>query len=57
MLEKMSDFFKARLDGYDEHMLTVKHGITALSDAGFSKVEILHNWGAAYCIKSITKQN
>ena len=22
MLEKMSDFFEARLDGYDEHMLT-----------------------------------
>lgn len=35
MLEKMSDFFKARLDGYDEHMLTVEHEITALKDAGF----------------------
>ena len=23
MLEKMSDFFEARLDGYDEHMMTV----------------------------------
>lgn len=22
MLEKMSDFFEARLDGYDEHMMT-----------------------------------
>ena len=22
MLEKMTDFFEARLDGYDEHMLT-----------------------------------
>ena len=22
MLEKMSDFFEARLDGYDKHMLT-----------------------------------
>ena len=22
MLEKMSDFFEARLDGYDEHMIT-----------------------------------
>ena len=22
MLEKMSDFFEARLDSYDEHMLT-----------------------------------
>ena len=26
MLEKMSDFFKARLDGYDEHMLTEIEG-------------------------------
>ena len=22
MLEKMSDFFEARLDGYDDHMMT-----------------------------------
>ena len=22
MLEKMSEFFEARLDGYDEHMMT-----------------------------------
>ena len=22
MLEKMSDFFESRLDGYDEHMMT-----------------------------------
>ena len=26
MLEKMNDFFKARLDGYDEHMLTEIEG-------------------------------
>ena len=26
MLEKMSDFFKERLDGYDEHMLTEIEG-------------------------------
>ncbi len=26
MPEKMSDFFKARLDGYDEHMLTEIEG-------------------------------
>ena len=52
MLEKMSDFFKARLDGYDEHMLTVGHEMTALKDAGFSKVEILNQGGATYCIKA-----
>ena len=28
MLEKMNDFFKARLDGYDEHMLTEIEGAT-----------------------------
>ena len=37
--------------------LTVEHEITALSEAGFSKVEMLHNRGATYCIKSITKRN
>lgn len=23
MLERMSDFFEARLDGYDEHMMSI----------------------------------
>ena len=32
--------------------LTVGHEMNALTDAGFSKVEILHNWGATYCIKA-----
>ena len=29
MLERMSDFFEARLDGYDEHMLTCIEGAEA----------------------------
>ena len=33
--------------------LTVEHEINVLKDAGFSKVEILHKWGATYCIKVI----
>ena len=32
--------------------LTVEHEITALKNAGFSKVEILNQWGATYCIKA-----
>ncbi len=32
--------------------LTVDHEINALKDAGFSRVEVLHNWGATYCVKA-----
>ena len=32
--------------------LTVEHEINVLKNAGFSKIEILNNWGATYCIKS-----
>ena len=33
--------------------LTVEHEAEALCDAGFSKVEILNQWGATYTIKAI----
>ena len=33
--------------------LTVKHEIEALSEAGFSSVEVLNNWGATYTIKAM----
>ena len=33
--------------------LTVKHEIEALRAAGFSKVEVLSNWGATHTIKAI----
>lgn len=33
--------------------LTVKHESEALVEAGFSSVEVLHNWGATYCIKAV----
>ena len=32
--------------------LTVEHEIQALSQGGFSKVEIMKNWGATYTLKS-----
>ena len=32
--------------------LTVEHEIEALGDAGFSKVEIMGNWGATYTLKA-----
>lgn len=32
--------------------LTVAHETQALTDGGFSKVEILKNWGATYCLKA-----
>ncbi|MBP5530377.1 MAG: hypothetical protein J6X80_10045 [Lachnospiraceae bacterium] len=61
MLEKMDVFFTARVDGYDEHMksniegaskfyhydtpLTVEHEKEALLEGGFTRVEVLNNWG------------
>ena len=33
--------------------LTVKHETEALLEAGFSSVEVLHNWGATYTLKAI----
>ncbi len=33
--------------------LTVNHEIEALTDAGFSSVEILNSWGATYTLKAI----
>lgn len=33
--------------------LTVKHETEALLEAGFSSVEVLKNWGAAYTIKAV----
>ncbi len=33
--------------------LTVEHEINVLKSAGFSNVEILHSWGATYCVKAI----
>ena len=33
--------------------LTVQHEIDALTEAGFSSVEVLNNWGATYTIKAI----
>ena len=35
--------------------LTVGHEINVLSDAGFSKVEILHKWGATCCVKAVVR--
>ena len=35
--------------------LTVKHETEALSEAGFSSVEVLKNWGATYTIKAMRK--
>ncbi len=32
--------------------LTVEHEMNILSLAGFSIIEILHNWGATYCVKA-----
>lgn len=33
--------------------LTVEHETEALTDAGFSSVEVLRNWGATYVIKAV----
>jgi tRNA (cmo5U34)-methyltransferase len=33
--------------------LTVKHETEALIEAGFSKVEVLNNWGATYTLKAL----
>lgn len=69
MLERMSDFFEKRIDGYDEHMkgdiewadefyhydipLTVGHEREALLEAGFSSVEVLKRWGATHTLKAV----
>ena len=33
--------------------LTVEHETEILRKAGFTKVEVLKNWGATYCVRSI----
>ncbi len=43
MLEKMSDFFEARLDGYDEHMLTEIESATAFYPFTASLLPIAEN--------------
>lgn len=69
MLEKMSDFFENRIDGYDYHMLTniesanefyhydtpltVEHETEALLEAGFSSVKVLNSWGGTYTLKAM----
>ena len=69
MLEKMGEFFDARLEGYEEHQiktidaaeefyhydtpLTVEHEKEALLAAGFSDVKVLKNWGHTYTLRAI----
>ena len=36
--------------------LTVEHEKEALSDAGFSSVEVIRNWGATYTLKAIKEK-
>ena len=55
-LEKMDDFFAARVYGYENHMRTnieglftvlrlVDHEMELLRQAGFSDVRIMKKWG------------
>ena len=45
-LEKMDDFFAARVDGYDDHTpLLADHETEILRHAGFRHVQILKKWG------------
>jgi len=45
-LEKMDDFFAARVDGYDDHTpLLVDHEMDILRRAGFRDVQIMKQWG------------
>lgn len=61
MLEKMGAFFDNRLSDYDEHQMTCIacaeefYPYTAEQlprEAGFSKVEVLKNWGATYILRA-----